>query len=342
MEVRRSVLVDHSAELMFDLIEAAEHYPAFVPGCSAAEILERTDSVVAARITMRLAGIAVTMQTRNPKQRPSWMLIEMQPGGNGLMRRFRGEWRLTPLNARACRIDFTLTYELDGAVARVAQAAFDRLADKLVDAFVQRADRTRGDADARFAPAAALPAVPGAPASQPLAPQPLRPSDATMSTSSANLADVLRGTKLAAELSDAQVQTLAGVMELKDLKEGEVLVREGMADEHLYVIVSGVLGVVKNAGASEQVTLNTLSAGDFAGELSWLDGAQRYASLMAMAPTRVIGLERAQLESLVDKDARLIYRVMRAIVRSVHQIQYRLSMQQSELANYIYKQHGKY
>jgi ribosome-associated toxin RatA of RatAB toxin-antitoxin module/CRP-like cAMP-binding protein len=334
MEVRRSVLVDHCAEWMFDLIEAAEHYPAFVPGCSAAEILERTDSVVAARITMRLAGIAVTMQTRNPKQRPTWMLIEMQPGGNGLMRRFRGEWRLTPLNARACRIDFTLTYELDGAVARVAQAAFDRLADKLVDAFVQRADRVLGDTTSSLAPAAPAPAAP--------APQSPAPTDATMTSSSANLADVLRSTKLASELSDSQVQTLAGVMELKDLKEGEVLVREGVADEHLYVIVSGVLGVVKNAGAAEQVTMNTLSAGDLAGELSWLDGAQRYASLVAMAPTRVIGLERAQLESLVDKDARLIYRVMRAIVRSVHQIQYRLSMQQSELANYIYKQHGKY
>jgi ribosome-associated toxin RatA of RatAB toxin-antitoxin module/CRP-like cAMP-binding protein len=336
VEVRRSVLVGHAAEAMFDLIEAAEHYPAFVPGCSAAEIVERTDSVVAARITMRVAGIALTMHTRNPKQRPTWMLIEMQPGGNGLMRRFRGEWRLTPLNAQACRIDFTLTYELDGAVARVAHAAFDRVADKLVDAFVQRADRVLGDTS-HFAPATAAPPAPAAPA-----PQPLASIDATMTTASANLVDVLRTTKLATELSDAQVQTLAGVMELKDLKEGEVLVREGTADEHLYVIVSGVLGVVKNAGTGEQVTLNTLSAGDFAGELSWLDGAQRYASLMAMAPTRVIGLERAQLESLVDKDAQLIYRVMRAIVRSVHQIQYRLSMQQSELANYIYKQHGKY
>ena len=33
---------------------------------------------------------------------------------------------------------------------------------------------------------------------------------------------------------------------------------------------------------------------------------------------------------------------MRAIVRVAHQIQRRLSMQQTELSNYIYKQHGKY
>jgi hypothetical protein len=33
---------------------------------------------------------------------------------------------------------------------------------------------------------------------------------------------------------------------------------------------------------------------------------------------------------------------MRAIVRAVHQIQRQLYMQQGELTNYIYKQHGRY
>jgi hypothetical protein len=33
---------------------------------------------------------------------------------------------------------------------------------------------------------------------------------------------------------------------------------------------------------------------------------------------------------------------MRAIVRVVHQLQRRMWMQQSELSNYIYKQHGRY
>ena len=39
---------------------------------------------------------------------------------------------------------------------------------------------------------------------------------------------------------------------------------------------------------------------------------------------------------------RLVYRVMRAIVRVVHDIQRRLSMQTTELTNYLYKTHGRY
>ena len=63
---------------------------------------------------------------------------------------------------------------------------------------------------------------------------------------------------------------------------------------------------------------------------------------MAITPTRVFGLEREKLESLLVSHPDIVYRVMRAIVRVVHEIQRRISMQSVELTNYIYKQHGKY
>ena len=63
---------------------------------------------------------------------------------------------------------------------------------------------------------------------------------------------------------------------------------------------------------------------------------------MAIGPTRVFGLEREKLEALLPVHPEIVYRVMRAIVRTVHEIQRRLSMQSVELTNYIYKQHGRY
>ena len=86
----------------------------------------------------------------------------------------------------------------------------------------------------------------------------------------------------------------------------------------------------------------TLGTGDLVGELSFIDGTKHYTSLVATAPTRVFGLEREKLEALLPVQPEIVYRVMRAIVRTVHQIQRRLSMQSVELANYIYKQHGRY
>ncbi|MEO8751079.1 MAG: cyclic nucleotide-binding domain-containing protein [Casimicrobiaceae bacterium] len=154
--------------------------------------------------------------------------------------------------------------------------------------------------------------------------------------------DALRNSKLGIELSEEQARTLAGIVAFRDLAPGEVLVPEGTSDNHLYVIVTGLLDVVRNPGTDAPVTLFSLSAGDLVGELSFIDGTRHYASLVAGSPTRVFGLEREKLESLLHAHPQIVYCVMRAIIRTVHQIQRRLSMQSVELANYIYKQHGRY
>ena len=152
----------------------------------------------------------------------------------------------------------------------------------------------------------------------------------------------LKNSKLAVEMTDEQRKSLAAAMTLRDLTAGEVLVREGDTDDHLYVIASGVLGIIKAAGTENEMTINTVKPGDVVGELSFLDGATRYASLVAMSNSRVLGLSRGDLEGLLDRNPQLVYRVMRAIVRVVHDIQRRLSMQTVELTNYLYKTHGRY
>lgn len=160
--------------------------------------------------------------------------------------------------------------------------------------------------------------------------------------SEAAILEGLSASKLAVELNDDERRILAAAMTLRDLRQGEVLVREGAADDHLYVVVSGVLGVVRGAGMEEEVTLNAIRPGSMVGELSFLDGASRYASLVALSDTRVLGLSRADLEGLLDRHPKVVYHVMRAIVRVVHDIQRRLSMQTTELTNYLYKTHGRY
>jgi CRP-like cAMP-binding protein len=154
--------------------------------------------------------------------------------------------------------------------------------------------------------------------------------------------DALRASRLATELSDDQCRTLAERIALRDLADGETLVQEGASDSHLYAIVSGTIAVARAAGTPEEVQLFTLGAGDTVGELSFLDDNVHYASVVARGATRGLGLERAQLEALLDRDPHVVYRVMRAIVRRVHQNQHRLAAQANELTNYIFKQHGRY
>lgn len=140
MDVRKSALVEHSAADMFDLIEAAEHYGAFLPWCTGATILERDESVVVARIAVKYRGVAFSFTTRNPKRRPWWMAIHLEKGP---FRAFEGEWRLLELAPGACKVEFALHYEFDHQlVGRFAAPVFDGIARTMIDAFVARADKT--------------------------------------------------------------------------------------------------------------------------------------------------------------------------------------------------------
>jgi ribosome-associated toxin RatA of RatAB toxin-antitoxin module len=137
MIVRRSALVAQPATHLFDLIEAAEHYPRFLPWCAGASIVSRDEGLVSADIRVRWGGMNFEMRTRNPKQRPEYMAIHLE---RGPFRRFEGEWRLTALSPGACKVAFVLDYDFDSAfMTRAAGPMFNRIADTLVDAFVQRA-----------------------------------------------------------------------------------------------------------------------------------------------------------------------------------------------------------
>jgi CRP/FNR family cyclic AMP-dependent transcriptional regulator len=155
--------------------------------------------------------------------------------------------------------------------------------------------------------------------------------------------ELVRNSALAVELTGDQCAVLANIVSLRSLAEGEVLVRQGASDNHLYVIVSGALAVARQVEADGQwVTLNLLTKGDLAGELAFMDGRPHYAALRAAGPTQVLSLERENLESLLEREPVIVYRVMRAIFRVVHVILNRMAMQTSELTNYLYKVHGKY
>jgi ribosome-associated toxin RatA of RatAB toxin-antitoxin module len=140
LELRRSVLVPYSVEDMFDLIERAEAYPQFLPWCTGATILERSDEWVAARIEFTYFKFRFGFQTRNPKRRPEWLHVRLVEGP---FKHFHGDWALARLGDRGCRIHFALSYEIaDGVFDKLAAPAVDAVSRSMVDAFVKRAEAT--------------------------------------------------------------------------------------------------------------------------------------------------------------------------------------------------------
>jgi CRP-like cAMP-binding protein len=155
-------------------------------------------------------------------------------------------------------------------------------------------------------------------------------------------AAALKESPLAVEMDDAEISALARIVEVRDCKEDEVLVVEGASDSHLFIPVSGKIKIVKLDEHNEPQVLHMLRAGELAGELSFMDGEPRYASLVAAAPMRVLVLDRLKLETLLPSHPVVVYKTMRAIMRVAHHVQRRLSRQMVDMQHYLYMNGGRY
>jgi len=154
--------------------------------------------------------------------------------------------------------------------------------------------------------------------------------------------ETIKATPLASELSDAQCAMLAEVVTACGIRDGGFLIEEGMRDDAIHVLVKGRLEVLANTGGGASITLQILREGDMVGEMGFIDGVEHSASLRALGNCELIRLERSSFEELLHKDPDLVYKVMRAIMRTVHRILRGMNAQYVELTNYIAKQHGRY
>lgn len=157
-----------------------------------------------------------------------------------------------------------------------------------------------------------------------------------------NAAKLILQSSLGSELTQTEADALGAIMSSRELADGDVLISEGASDDSLHVLLDGKLEVVTKAAGGDEVSLAILREGDLAGELSFIDGEAHTVGLRALCDAHVVTLTREDFESIIDEHPRLVYKVMRAVVRSTHRIVHRMNHEFVELNNYIFKQHGRY
>jgi len=140
--IERSALVMHSAERMFALVCDVQSYPQFLPWCVGSHLISETEAELIAGMTIKKGGIEQTFTTRNQKQAPEWMTMELV---DGPFKRLNGKFTFQPLNDEACKVILELDFEVAGKILSMTLSpVFKQAANTMVDAFVQRADAVYG------------------------------------------------------------------------------------------------------------------------------------------------------------------------------------------------------
>jgi ribosome-associated toxin RatA of RatAB toxin-antitoxin module len=143
--VHKSVLIWYSPQEMYELVTAVDDYPAFLPWCDHARVLEAHAEGATAEIGIAFSGIHQTFTTRNehvPGREVTMHLVK------GPFSQLEGHWTFTPVgegDQRACKVELTLNYGFSsGVLGKLVGPVFDRIAASLVDAFVKRAEQVYG------------------------------------------------------------------------------------------------------------------------------------------------------------------------------------------------------
>jgi ribosome-associated toxin RatA of RatAB toxin-antitoxin module len=143
--IQKSVLIWYSPEEMFRLVTDVASYPAFLPWCNRAQVLEQDENGMLAEVGISMAGVKQIFTTRNihiPGREVHMKLVK------GPFSKLDGMWRISPVgdgSQRACKVELTLDYGFSSAtLASLVGPIFDRIAASLVDAFVKRAEQVYG------------------------------------------------------------------------------------------------------------------------------------------------------------------------------------------------------
>jgi ribosome-associated toxin RatA of RatAB toxin-antitoxin module len=150
--VHKSILLWYSPREMYDLVVDVDRYPQFLPWCERAEVLEEIADTMTARLHLAYAGVRHAFTTRNKHVPARSVLVQLVDGPFSML---DGLWEFHPIGRAgaatedgeesACRIEFELDYAFASKpLEAVLSPVFDKVADTLVDRFVQRAEQVYG------------------------------------------------------------------------------------------------------------------------------------------------------------------------------------------------------
>jgi CRP-like cAMP-binding protein len=124
--------------------------------------------------------------------------------------------------------------------------------------------------------------------------------------------DLLGKVPLFAGLSKRDLQRVARIADEIDLREGKALISEGDAGRQFFILLDGSADVRRKGRK-----VNTMSPGDFFGEIALLSDRMTTASVTTTEPSRALVITRASFRSLLRDEPAVQLKVLQALADRV-------------------------
>jgi len=146
----------------------------------------------------------------------------------------------------------------------------------------------------------------------------------------------LREMSFFTDLNDEELRAISKIIKKKNYKIGEAVFKENEDGTSMYIIRKGEVKACKAAPDGELMTLTLMKDGDMFGEMSFLDGRPRSATIISISNTEVLCMEKDDFEKLMDSHPRMIYKILKNIIFTIHTLVREMNTRYVEMVNYMW------
>jgi len=123
---------------------------------------------------------------------------------------------------------------------------------------------------------------------------------------------LLKKLEIFRDLNSFETAKVGKLLKTADYGKGDKVVSQGEKGESLFIVKEGEVIVTRSDGEGKDETLAILGEGDHFGEIALIDMQPRSADVSAMVDTRLLTMERRDLEGLFAHDSELAAKVYRS------------------------------
>ena len=115
------------------------------------------------------------------------------------------------------------------------------------------------------------------------------------------------------KLPSKDLKRVVRIAKMLTFQKGQFIFKQEESGSHLFVVLTGLVKIFFTSSSRRRKTLAMLQSGDFFGEMALLDGKVRSANAMAVRPSKVLVIQKADFKRLLMKDPDLTFVVLRTL-----------------------------
>lgn len=136
---------------------------------------------------------------------------------------------------------------------------------------------------------------------------------------------LLRKISIFSDLTVSELGAIAAVTEEVEYPEGKTVIREGEPGENVFLIIGGEVAVYKKGEREKEITLDTMTKGDYFGEMALFEDMERSATIRTTRPSRFLVLHKQEFNELVREYPRIALQICTALSHRLRNLQSRLT-----------------